>query len=159
MTAAIEGPEDTWKVVRDMMGATNPRDAAPGTIRGDLGIEFTENLIHGSDGPESAARELGLFFPGSVARSASRRSGAAAAWRRPLYLVRPARSARPPMPEGTPVPSNSIALGRDMAVDLGTANTLVYVRGHGIVLERAVGRRHQRPRRAARSRSGSRPSG
>jgi len=64
VTAAIEGPEDTWKVVRDMMGATNPRNAALGTIRGDLGIEFTENLIHGSDGPESAVRELGLFFPG-----------------------------------------------------------------------------------------------
>lgn len=64
VTAAIEGPEDTWKVVRDMMGATNPRNAAPGTIRGDLGIEFTENLIHGSDGPDSAVRELGLFFPG-----------------------------------------------------------------------------------------------
>ena len=63
VTAAIEGPEDTWKVVRDMMGATNPRNAAPGTIRGDLGIEFTENLIHGSDGPDSAVRELGLFFP------------------------------------------------------------------------------------------------
>ena len=63
VTAAIEGPEDTWKVVRDMMGETNPRNAAPGTIRGDLGIEFTENLIHGSDGPESAVRELGLFFP------------------------------------------------------------------------------------------------
>ena len=64
VTAAIEGPEDTWRVVRDMMGATNPRNAAPGTIRGDLGIEFTENLIHGSDGPESAVRELALFFPG-----------------------------------------------------------------------------------------------
>jgi nucleoside-diphosphate kinase len=63
VTVAVEGPEDTWKVVRDMMGATNPRNAAPGTIRGDLGIEFTENLIHGSDGPESAQRELGLFFP------------------------------------------------------------------------------------------------
>ena len=63
VTAAIEGSEDTWKVVRDMMGATNPRNAAPGTIRGDLGIEFTENLIHGSDGPDSAVRELGLFFP------------------------------------------------------------------------------------------------
>ena len=63
VTAAIEGPEETWKVVRDMMGATNPRNAAPGTIRGDLGIEFTENLIHGSDGPDSAVRELGLFFP------------------------------------------------------------------------------------------------
>ncbi len=59
----IEGPEDTWKVVRTMMGATNPRDAAPGTIRGDLGILFTENLIHGSDGPDSAQREIGIFFP------------------------------------------------------------------------------------------------
>jgi nucleoside-diphosphate kinase len=59
----VEGPEDTWKVVRTMMGATNPREAAPGTIRGDLGIIFTENLIHGSDGPESAQREIGIFFP------------------------------------------------------------------------------------------------
>ena len=64
VTAAIEGPEDTWRVVRDMMGATNPRNAAPGTIRGDLGIHFTENLIHGSDGPDAAERELELFFPG-----------------------------------------------------------------------------------------------
>lgn len=64
MLAVIEGPQDTWKVVRTMMGATNPRDAAPGTIRADLGINFTENLIHGSDGPESAAREIALFFPG-----------------------------------------------------------------------------------------------
>lgn len=64
LVAVIEGPEDTWKVVRTMMGSTNPRDAAPGTIRGDLGILFTENLIHGSDGPESAQREIGLFFPG-----------------------------------------------------------------------------------------------
>ena len=59
----VEGPEDTWKVVRTMMGATNPRDAAPGTIRGDLAIELTENLVHGSDGPESAKREIDLFFP------------------------------------------------------------------------------------------------
>ena len=59
----VEGGPDTWKVVRTLMGATNPRDAAPGTIRGDLGIELTENLVHGSDGPESAAREIALFFP------------------------------------------------------------------------------------------------
>ena len=64
LVAVIEGPEDTWQVVRTMMGATNPRDAAPGTIRGDLGILFTENLIHGSDGLESAQREIELFFPG-----------------------------------------------------------------------------------------------
>jgi nucleoside-diphosphate kinase len=63
MLAVIEGPEDTWQVVRTMMGATNPRNSAPGTIRGDLGIEFTENLIHGSDSAESAAREIALFFP------------------------------------------------------------------------------------------------
>ncbi len=62
----VEGPEDTWKVVRQMMGATNPREAAPGTIRGDLAIEHTENLVHGSDGPESAEREIGIFFPQSL---------------------------------------------------------------------------------------------
>jgi nucleoside-diphosphate kinase len=59
----VEGPEDTWKVVRALMGATNPRDAAPGTIRGDLGIELTENLVHGSDGAKAAEREIALFFP------------------------------------------------------------------------------------------------
>src|ERR1700690_109672 len=59
----VEGP-DAWKVMRTMMGSTNPREAAPGTIRGDLAIEITENLVHGSDGPESAAREIALFFPG-----------------------------------------------------------------------------------------------
>lgn len=64
LVAVIEGPEDTWKVVRDMMGATNPRNSAPGTIRGDLGIEMGENLIHGSDSAESAAREIAIFFPG-----------------------------------------------------------------------------------------------
>jgi len=58
----VEGPE-AWKVVRTLMGATNPREAAPGTLRGDLAIELTENLVHGSDGPESAAREIALFFP------------------------------------------------------------------------------------------------
>ncbi len=63
VTMVVEGPEDTWKVVRTLMGSTNPRDAAPGTIRGDLGIILTENLVHGSDGPESAQREIGTFFP------------------------------------------------------------------------------------------------
>jgi len=59
----IEGPEDTWEIVRNMMGATNPRSAAPGTIRGDLGTIFTENLVHGSDSADSAAREINIFFP------------------------------------------------------------------------------------------------
>lgn len=59
----VEGPEDTWKVVRTLMGSTNPRDAAPGTIRGDLSVILTENLVHGSDGPDSAQREIGIFFP------------------------------------------------------------------------------------------------
>lgn len=59
----LEGPEDTWEVVRGLMGATNPRKAAPGTIRGDLGILFTENLVHGSDSLASAEREIGIFFP------------------------------------------------------------------------------------------------
>jgi nucleoside-diphosphate kinase len=61
---ALEGPEDTWEIVRAMMGATNPRSAAPGTIRGDLGTIFTENLVHGSDSAASASRELEIFFPG-----------------------------------------------------------------------------------------------
>jgi nucleoside-diphosphate kinase len=59
----VEGPADTWRVVRTLMGVTNPAEAAPGTIRGDLGLVTTENLVHGSDGVESAAREIGLFFP------------------------------------------------------------------------------------------------
>jgi nucleoside-diphosphate kinase len=59
----VEGPEDTYAVVRLMMGTTNPAEAAPGTIRGDLGIETTENLVHGSDSHTSAAREIALFFP------------------------------------------------------------------------------------------------
>lgn len=61
--AVVEGPQDTWKVVRQMMGATNPLEAAPGTIRGDLGTRFTENLIHGSDSAASAEREIAIFFP------------------------------------------------------------------------------------------------
>jgi nucleoside-diphosphate kinase len=60
----VEGPKDTFAVVRLMIGATNPAEAAPGTIRGDYGIETTENLVHGSDSHESAAREIALFFPG-----------------------------------------------------------------------------------------------
>ena len=60
----VEGPADAFKVVRTLMGATNPAEAAPGTIRGDFALEMTENLIHGSDSAESAEREIGLFFPG-----------------------------------------------------------------------------------------------
>jgi nucleoside-diphosphate kinase len=59
----VEGPKDTYAVVRLMMGTTNPAEAAPGTIRGDYGIETTENLVHGSDSHESASREIALFFP------------------------------------------------------------------------------------------------
>jgi len=50
-------------VWRDLMGSTDPVNAAPGTIRGDLASEVQENLVHGSDSPESAERELSLFFP------------------------------------------------------------------------------------------------
>ena len=59
----VEGPEDTYRMVRQMMGATNPTDAEPGSIRGDLATVTAENLVHGSDSPESAAREIDLFFP------------------------------------------------------------------------------------------------
>ena len=59
----VEGPDDTWSIVRKMMGATNAADAEPGTIRGDLSAQFTENLVHGSDSAESAEREIQIFFP------------------------------------------------------------------------------------------------
>ena len=61
--AVVEGPLDTWRIVRQMMGPTNPAEAPPGTIRGDFGTELSENLIHGSDSAEAAAREIALFFP------------------------------------------------------------------------------------------------
>ena len=64
LVMVVEGPDDTYKVVRTLMGTTNPVEATPGTIRGDLAIEMGENLVHGSDSPESAAREIGIFFPG-----------------------------------------------------------------------------------------------
>ncbi|HMQ26654.1 MAG TPA: nucleoside-diphosphate kinase, partial [Acidimicrobiales bacterium] len=57
LVLVVEGPSDTWQVVRTMMGTTNPAQAAPGTIRGDFGIELTENLVHGSDSLESAERD------------------------------------------------------------------------------------------------------
>ena len=59
----VEG-EGAIKVVRKLMGATNPAEAAPGTIRGDLALSLPDNLVHGSDSPESAKRELRLFFGG-----------------------------------------------------------------------------------------------
>jgi nucleoside-diphosphate kinase len=61
IAAAFEGT-DAVEAVRATMGSTNPRQAAPGTIRGDLGLEIGRNLIHGSDSRESAERELALFF-------------------------------------------------------------------------------------------------
>ncbi len=63
LLAIVEGPAETWKVVRAMMGATNSLEAASGTIRGDLATHGTENLIHGSDSVESAQREIAIFFP------------------------------------------------------------------------------------------------
>jgi len=65
LVMVVEGPDaQTYRVVRTLMGATDPKEAAPGTIRGDLAIELTENLVHGSDSPESAVREIAIFFPG-----------------------------------------------------------------------------------------------
>ena len=61
VAAVLEGP-GAVQIVRDTMGATDPRQAAPGTIRGDYGMNITQNLIHGSDSPQSAAREIALFF-------------------------------------------------------------------------------------------------
>ncbi|MBT3246738.1 MAG: nucleoside-diphosphate kinase [Actinobacteria bacterium] len=63
MLLVVGGPEGTVGVVRTLMGSTDPRQAAPGTIRGDFGLAVTENLVHGSDAVESALREIGIFFP------------------------------------------------------------------------------------------------
>jgi nucleoside-diphosphate kinase len=63
VAAVIEGP-DAIVQWRTMMGATNPAKADMGTIRGDLATEMQNNVTHGSDSPESAAREVALFFPG-----------------------------------------------------------------------------------------------
>ena len=62
VAAVVEGP-DAIGAWRTMMGVTNPIESAPGTIRGDLANVMTENLVHGSDSAESAAREVALFFP------------------------------------------------------------------------------------------------
>ena len=64
IVAIVAEGEGSQAIVRTLMGSTNSAEAAPGTIRGDLSIAFTENLIHGSDSPESATREIELFFPG-----------------------------------------------------------------------------------------------
>ena len=61
VVAKLSG-RDAVSVLRTLVGATDPAKSAPGTIRGDYGIEITENLVHGSDSPESARRELALFF-------------------------------------------------------------------------------------------------
>ena len=127
VATVVEGP-DAWKVVRTLMGATNPREAAPGTIRGDLAIDLTENLVHGSDGPESAAREIALFFP--ELGDMSKPDG----WH-PASSAHSLGRSRKPRRQAVGEPFYAGLLGRDMAVDLGTANTLVYVRGRGVVLD------------------------
>jgi nucleoside-diphosphate kinase len=58
----LEGTEAV-KAARQVIGATNPLEAVPGSIRGDFAVEVGQNMVHGSDAPESAAREAGLFFP------------------------------------------------------------------------------------------------
>lgn len=65
---AVEG-DQAVAVVRNLMGATDPKKAAPGTIRGDFGLAVTANLVHGSDAAESAEHELGLFFPELFSRT------------------------------------------------------------------------------------------
>jgi nucleoside-diphosphate kinase len=61
MIQVLEG-EDAIAKNRDLMGATNPKDAAPGTIRADFAVSIDENAVHGSDGPETAAQEIAYFF-------------------------------------------------------------------------------------------------
>jgi len=70
----VGGPPGVWSIVRALMGPTNPAEAPPGTIRGDLGTLLTENLVHGSDSADSAQREISVFFPGLATANASGRS-------------------------------------------------------------------------------------
>ena len=62
LVAMVWEADDAVEIVRGTMGQTNPKNAAPGTIRGDLGVNIGRNLVHGSDSPESAQREVALFF-------------------------------------------------------------------------------------------------
>jgi nucleoside-diphosphate kinase len=64
LVAMCVSGEDAIVGMRTLMGATNPIDATPGSIRGDFATVIGENIVHGSDSPESAQRELGIFFPG-----------------------------------------------------------------------------------------------
>ena len=86
LVMVVEGPEGTYRVVRNLMGATNPAEAAAGTIRGDLALVMSENLVHGSDSPESAQAgdrdllsraELSPMRPGAGADPLAWRTGQA----------------------------------------------------------------------------------
>ncbi|MGY0691775.1 nucleoside-diphosphate kinase [Virgibacillus sp. FSP13] len=68
--------ENVIATAREMMGKTNPQEAAPGTIRGDFGVTVGKNVIHGSDSPESAEREIGLFFDESDVLTYSKQDSA-----------------------------------------------------------------------------------
>ena len=65
VAAVLEGP-NAVEAARQLIGSTNPVEAAPGSIRGDFGLEVTFNLVHGSDSAESAEREIGIWFPESA---------------------------------------------------------------------------------------------
>ena len=64
VSLVLEGDEHAVKAARQVIGATNPLESANGSIRGDFATQVGENLVHGSDSDESAAREIGIFFPG-----------------------------------------------------------------------------------------------
>ena len=63
LVAAVFEGQDAIKAARQLIGATNPLEAAPGSIRGDFAIEVGQNMVHGSDSVESAEREIGIWFP------------------------------------------------------------------------------------------------
>lgn len=65
VAAVLEGPEAV-RAARQLIGATDPVEAAPGSIRGDFALEVTFNMVHGSDSDESAAREIGIWFPEGI---------------------------------------------------------------------------------------------
>ena len=96
VAAVLEGDEAV-EVVRALNGATDGRKAAPGTIRGDLSLSNRENLVHGSDSPESAEREIAHLVPGPVTRDHGPRRGPAALAHRPQHPA-PGEGARPVRP-------------------------------------------------------------
>ena len=144
---ALEGPS-AIATVRTMMGATNPLDSAPGTIRGDYALVLSENIVHGSDSPESAARELPLYFGDGELLPAGRvtsRPGVALA-----AAPRDPHAARPRVPRGRAVVRGGPAAARAARAGRGSTASARRARSPFGAGEIGARRGHDRARRRAR---------